>query len=141
MPRGWSGWGREKVPHLSCRWIWTHHLGPYDPEKWERSGVRLSSRTLLGLVKGISFNIPTEAPPSGSFSGCCQCCFPRIATVQGVEVGIFSAIKCRESDVVFHHYLQGLQHHHTTPLCTLGVIGISPPSGVGQKCLPVNPGE
>lgn len=112
-----------------------HHLGPSDPEKWKRPGVRRSSRTHLGLIKGISLNLPTEAPPCGSFSQCCQSFFPRIAAVQRVEVGIFSSINCRKSDIIFHPYLQGLQHH-ATPFCRLNVIGISPPSGVQQKCLP-----
>ena len=120
--------------------VMAHHLGPSDPQKWERAGVRKSSRTHLGLIKRMSFNLPAEAPPCGSFSQCCQSLFPRIAAVQGVEVGIFSSINFRESNIIFHRYLQGFQHH-TTPFSRPDVIGISPPSGVQQNCLPVNPGE
>lgn len=57
--------------------------------------------------------------------------FPRIAAVQGVEVGIFSSINFRESNIIFH-IATSRDSSTMPPFSRPDVIGISPPSGVQQ---------
>ena len=61
----------------------------------------------------ISFNLPAEAPPCGSFSQCCQSLFPRIAAAQGVEV-VYSYPSTAENPTSF--FITTSRDSSTTPL-------------------------